>query len=242
MRSIAVFAVKGGVGKTSIAVNLAHAAATLSGRRTLLWDLDPQGAATWTLNLAPRPAAKARKALQDGELDALIQTSEHANLDVLPADKSLRHLERGLAEESDKWLRKRLKALAEAYDRVIIDCPPGLTALAEQLFRAVDLVVVPVIPSPLSERALEQLAAHLDRHHDGKAPALFPVFSMVDRRRALHRSTLATAPDRPAIPYAAAVEAMAASRQPVLAASPAAPAGRAFAALWRDVEGRLLRP
>lgn len=242
MRTVAVFAIKGGVGKTSIAVNLAHAAATLSGRRTLLWDLDPQGAATWTLNLAPKGDLKARRAVSDGELAPLIQASDFINLDVLPADKSLRHLERGLADETGKWLKKRLKTLAADYDRVILDCPPGFTELAEQLFRATDLIVVPMVPSPLSERAFTQLTDHLQRHQGKIAPPLLPVFSLVDRRRSLHRDALAAAPERPAIPYAAAVEAMGATRQPVLASAPGSPAGRAFSALWRDVEGRLLRP
>ncbi len=242
MRSLAVFSVKGGVGKSALAVNLAHAAATLSARRTLLWDLDTQGAATYTLRLSARPDVSARKGISGGELAPLIQASDFARLDVLAADKSLRHLEKQLVEDDKaKRLKKLIKSLEKDYDRVILDCPPGLTELADQVFRAVDLLVVPMLPSPLSERAYDQLLEHLARHHRGSAPAVLPVFTMVDRRKSLHRDTVAAAPERAAIPYAAVIEAMATSRMPVLARTPTSPAARAFAALWTDVERKLTK-
>ncbi len=238
MRSLAVYSVKGGVGKSALAVNLAHAAASLSARRTLLWDLDTQGAATFTLRLSPRPQASARKGIAEGDLAPLIQASEFPRLDVLAADKSLRQLEKQLVEDDKaKRLRKLVKGLDGDYDRVILDCPPGLTELADQIFRAVDLLVVPMLPSPLSVRAYDQLIEHLARHHKGTA--VLPVFTMVDRRKTLHRDTVDAAPDRPAIPYAAAIENMAATQTPVLAKAPTSPAGRALAGLWAQVERRL---
>ncbi len=242
MKSIAVFSVKGGVGKSALAVNLAHAAATLSARRTLLWDLDAQGAATYTLRLTAKPNASARKGFAgDAELTELIQASDFPRLDVLAADKSLRHLEKQLVvDDKAKRLKKLIKGFEKDYDRVILDCPPGLTELADQIFRGVDLLVVPLLPSPLSERAFAQLTEHLAKLK-GDAPAVLPVFSMVDRRKTLHKDTVALHPDRPAIPYAAAVEAMAATRTPVLATSAATPAARAFAALWTEVERALAK-
>ena len=238
MRTLALFSAKGGVGKTALAVNLAHAAASLSGRRTLLVDLDPQGAAGWLLQVEPRDGAKARKRLCSGDLADLIQPSAWPNLDVLPADRSLRRLEADLAgQDSEKWLKKALKPLEDRYDRVILDCPPGLTELADQLFRAADLILVPVVPSPLSTRALAQLQAHLATEMKNPPP-LLPVFSLADRRKALHKAALAARPDWPVIPYASAMEAMAATRRPLLD-GPSTPAARAIAALWADVERRL---
>lgn len=241
MKVVAVFSIKGGVGKTATAVNLAHAAATQSARRTLLWDLDVQGAATFTLQLHARPGASARRQFADGsELASLVQASAYPRLDVLPADKSLRQLERQLIEEdAAKRLRKLLKGFERDYDRVILDCPPGLTELAEQVFRAADLVVVPMLPSPLSTRAFDQLVAHVGRK-GARMPALLPVFTMVDRRRSLHRATLDAAPDRAAIPYATGIEEMAVRQAPVAALSPRSPAARAYNALWAEVERALL--
>lgn len=242
MRSLAVFSVKGGVGKSALAVNLAHAAATLSARRTLLWDLDAQGAATYTLRLNARADASARKGIAGGDLLPLVQASDFPRLDVLAADKSLRQLEKQLGEDDKaKRLRKLIKAFETDYDRVILDCPPGLTQLADQVFRAVDLLVVPMLPSPLSMRAYDQLLEHLAKHHRGSAPAVLPVFTMVDRRKALHRSTVALAPDRPVIPYAAAIETMAATQLPVLAGPAKSPAARALAGLWTEVERALVK-
>ena len=157
MKAVAVFSIKGGVGKSATAVNLAHAAATTGGRRTLLWDLDSQGAATWLLQREPASGRKARAALAGDEaLSGLVVRTEFPNLHILPADRSLRRLEGDLARsDKEKQLRKQLKAFTESYDRILIDCPPGLSELAVRIFRAVDLIVLPVIPSPLSERATD---------------------------------------------------------------------------------------
>lgn len=247
MKSVAIFSIKGGVGKSALAVNLAHAAATQGGRRTLLWDLDSQGAATYLFQREQPPgptqrSASARAALAgDAPLDTLILHTNFPNLHILPADRSLRWLEGDLARaDKAKVVRRRLKAFAECYDRILIDCPPGLSELADRIFRAADLLVVPTIPSPLSGRAIEQLTRDLQQSHDGGPPVL-AVWSMADLRRRLHRDTVATRPDWPLIPYAASVEQMAVHQAPIAAFQPNGAPARAFALLWARVEGALLK-
>ena len=240
---IAVYSAKGGVGKTTIAVNLAWASATLSNRRTLLWDLDAQGAATYILR-QPEIANKIRTSITgDHDLSQLTRPTDIDRLRLLPADKSLRDLDRAFHELGK---RKRLSKVAahvgSDYDRVIIDCPPGFTDTSDQILRAADLVVVPVIPAALSRRSLEVIKDHIEQK-DGPKVTLAPVFSMVDRRRALHRSELERQAGWPVIPMASAYERMSEERAPIGAIAPhASPPVQAVAALWRRIEQALARP
>jgi chromosome partitioning protein len=233
---------KGGVGKTTLAVNLAWSAATASSRRTLLWDLDPQAASSWLLggDGGGKDAAHAVFA-KDIVPEKLITPTAFDRLDILAADTSLRQLDRFFFDLGKrKRLAKLLAGLNKRYDRIVLDCPPGLTETSEQVMRAVDLILVPVIPSPLSRRALEDVVAHLDRTSGGHAPIL-PVFSMVDRRRALHKAVIDAHPAWPIIPMASAIEQMTVRRAPVGAFAGRSPAADAFAALWTGVERKLAR-
>lgn len=243
MKVIAVFSLKGGVGKTSVAVNLAHLLATQAKRRTLLWDLDAQGAASDLLQV--EPSKKARKLFAGsggGDIEAYIVPSKWPGLDVLAADESLRKLDVQLVEsQRAKLLAKRLAAVAGEYDRVVLDCPPGFGLLADQIFRAADLIVEPMTMSPLSARTNEQLAEHLSRHHKGEPPVI-PVFTMVDKRRALHRETLEACPDVHAIPYSSKVEEMAVYCLPLAEIAPDAVETKEFSKLVTAVERKLTRP
>lgn len=239
MKVVAVYNLKGGVGKTTLAVNLAWCAAKISARRTLLWDLDPQGAATFLLGAAPT-AEKARSVFaKDIEPARLIAATEVERLCVLPADRSLRSLDHLLFSLGKrKRLAKLLDGLSTTYERTILDCPPGLTETTEQVMRAADIILIPVIPSPLARRAFNDAVEHLHQHHAGQA-AILPVFSMADRRRALHKAALDEQPKWPVIPMASVIEQMGARRKPVGAFAASAPAAESFAFLWRAVERKL---
>jgi len=242
MKTVAVYSLKGGVGKTTLAVNLALASATRSARRTLLWDLDPQAAATWLLgpHLPKRRDAQAVFA-KDVDPAKLIRPTGTDRLDLLPADASLRGLDRFLFDLGKR--RRLLKLIEEVgrdYDRILLDAPPGLTETSEQVLRAADIIIVPVIPSPLSRRALDEVVVHLDRHKLRVGPIL-PVFSMVDRRRSLHRAALEAQPDWPVIPMASAFEAMSAAEGGTGRLPPSSPAAQALLALWTGIEKRLTR-
>lgn len=242
MRSIAVYSLKGGVGKTTLAVGLAWAAATRSARRTLLWDLDPQAAASFLLGAGAHGKRKAQAVFaRDLDPAKLVQPTAIERLDLIPADASLRGLDRflfGLGKK--KRLLKLLEGVGRGYDRVVLDAPPGLTETSEQVLRAADLIIVPVIPSPLSQRALDEVVAFLDRQSLRNGPIL-PVYSMVDRRRSLHRAALQARPTWPTIPMASAFERISAPDGGI-ARLPASSAGaQALFGLWRGVEKKLAR-
>lgn len=239
MTTIAIYSSKGGVGKTSLSVNLAWAAATLSSRRTLLWDLDAQAGASFILAPDRKPGEEAREVIAREVSPAkLIVPTAIANLDLLPADASLRTLDILFAElDAKKRLRKIGETLGKSYDRIIVDCPPGLGVTAEQVIRSADLIVVPMIPSTLSSRAAEEVRDHLGTLKS--APPILPVFNLVDRRRLSHRDALAAAPAQPAIPMASAVEQMADRHLPLGAYAGKTPAAKAIGDLWVTIERRI---
>ncbi len=242
MCTIAVYSLKGGVGKTSLAVNLAWCSATLSSRRTLLWDLDPQASATYLLRHGKKPKRRAEGVYdQEVKPGKLIRSTAIDRLDLLAADASLRALDSTFRRfGKKKRLAKIVAGVARDYDRIIIDCAPGLTETSDQILRAADIVLVPVIPSPLSQRAFEDVVAHIEKNHSGKT-AILPVHMMVDRRRNLHLKALEENGRWPVIPYASVVERMAESRIPVGAFAPRSPAAQSFAKLWRGIEKRIAK-
>jgi cellulose biosynthesis protein BcsQ len=242
MASIAIYSVKGGVGKTTFAVNLAWCASAISRRKTLLWDLDAAGGSGFLLGVDPRKKHEAHSVFAEGSDPAkLIQPTRYAGLDLLPADESIRTLDRQLDKlGKKKRLAKLVERLARDYDRIIFDCPPVLNEVSAQVMRAADVVIVPLPPSPLSARAFDAVVAEVRGHGKGHPPIL-PVLSMIDMRRSLHREARAANPTWPVVPLASAVEQCAVERQPVAAFAAKSPASRAFAQLWTAIERKLAR-
>lgn len=224
MPTIAIFNPKGGVGKTMLAVNLAWAATSISKRRVLLWDLDGQGASTFILGgKGKRHDAAGAVLYRDIEPDVLIHPTTIPRLDLLPADASIRSLDAIFSEiDKENRLRKLIVGLEKHYDLIVLDCPPGLGATADQVARAADLVLAPIIPSTLSRRSFHALREFIDRHHKGQPP-VYPVFNMVDRRRREHRETIDADPGCPVIPMAAVVEQMGSRQLPLGAYAPRTP-------------------
>jgi chromosome partitioning protein len=239
---VAVYSAKGGVGKTTLAVNLAWASAALSKRRTLLWDLDAQGAASYILGQQSGAHSAKAGITRDGDVSGLVRPSTSEGIDVLPADESLRTLDYAF---HDLGKRRRLAKIAADlsgdYDRIIIDAPPGLTDTSDQILRAADLVIVPVIPSALSQRSLDVIKDYVNRKKGPKV-TLAPVFSMVDRRRGVHQAELEKFKMWPVIPMASAYEKMSEERKPIGELLPrSSQAVEAVAQLWKRIEKALAK-
>ncbi len=250
MKIVGVYNIKGGVGKTATAVNIAHLAAA-SGLRTLIWDLDPQAAATFYLRVKPKVKRSKRMLREKGfDLDNVVKGSDFVNLDLLPADFSYRNMDLLLGENKKPAMRllKLLRPLADAYDLVVLDCPPSISLVSENIFRAADFLLLPTIPTTLSLRTMAQLLDFMEGH-ELKTP-VFSFYSMVDRRKRLHQDVMASPGDprcsvlNTTIPYATEVERMGLERRPVTDYAPRSTAARAYEALWDELRGKVsgLRP
>src|SRR5476651_432153 len=192
MKIVAVTNIKGVVGKTTTAVNLSFLCAA-RGRATLLWDLDPQGAATYMLRCETDAHVSAKKLVGGKrELPELVLPSGYDKLDVLPADFSYRNFDLHLSERKrpTERLLKMSRSLRAVYAALFLDCPPGISLLSENVLRAADAVIVPLLPTPLSIRMLAQLRDFMAAS-GWTDLALLPFFSMVDRRKSLHHEVIA---------------------------------------------------
>lgn len=245
MQSVALTALKGGVGKTSTTVNLAALAAA-AGHRTLVWDIDPQAGATACLGVKPKLRGGAQRLLGgDRDLGQAIRHSDIERLDVLPGDVTLREADVIVSgnRKPRRTLKRILSSVARDYDVVVVDCPPGVGPATEVLVRSVDLLLVPVVPAPLDLRALDRFS---DVIADLGAPSelLAPFLSLVDRRKPLHRKLVDEVRTErrflaSAIPVSSAVERMPMEQVPTVVAAPRSLASLALRDLWGEVTDRL---
>lgn len=243
MRVLACYSLKGGVGKTTAAVNLGFCAAQ-EGRKTLIWDLDPQGAASYCLSIKPRIKGGSKDLIRGKRpLLKAIRETNCRGLDLLPADFSNRNLDLflGKSARGRKRLADLLATLNKQYDLVVLDCAPSISAASESVFHAADALLVPLLPARLSLRAYEQLVKFLQRKQN-KSPLLLPYFSMVDtdnrRQRSFVTEFARSHPQllRSYVPYAEEMEQMVALRGPIGLVAGSAPAARAFRSLWRQIK------
>ncbi|OSM04361.1 ParA family protein [Magnetofaba australis] len=245
MKIYAVYNLKGGVGKTTTAVNLAWLSAQ-EGARTLLWDLDPQGSSSYYMCVSPKVKGGLKGLIRrKHDLDDLLRMSGYANLDVLPADLSYRNLDIHLhhAKHGEEALLRILKPLRQSYDRVILDCPPGLSALAENIFRMSDALTLPMIPTTLSLKAYNRLIEFLNQKRSEKLKVL-PFFNQVSAAKPIHKVVSRTVPlKHPAflkatIPDSNLIEAMGMKRAPLLAYAPTSEEAQAYRNLWSAILAR----
>ncbi len=240
---LATYNIKGGVGKTSAAVNLAYLAAS-DGAPTLLWDLDPQGASTYLFRIRPEVRGGSRKLLKGVSQAAdMIKGTDYTGLDLLPADFSYRHMDLALDrfKHPTRRLMRVLAPLRYEYEYIFLDCPPSISLVSESVFEAADALLVPIIPATLSARTFEPLSELV---HGG--PQVLGFFSMVDVRKSLHHDVMAELRSGfpgtmlgAAVPAADEIERMGAERDVVAAFAPESPGALAYQTLWLDIRHRL---
>lgn len=248
MKIIACYSNKGGVGKTAASVNLAHAFAQ-GGTRVLLCDLDPQGASGFYFRVKPSKKLDDDAFFKDvSRFTKSIRGSDFDNLDILPANMTFRDFDVFLSrmKNSRSRLKKSLKSVGSDYDVIILDCPPNISTLSENVFRAADLIVVPVIPTTLSERTFEQLIEFVDQKSGAKKSSkkkILAFFSMVQGQKSLHSDTMLrmreTYPKQfldATLPFSTDVERMGVHRAPVSTFAGNRPAAKAYEAIFGEVK------
>jgi cellulose biosynthesis protein BcsQ len=247
MTTLSIYSNKGGVGKTATAVNLSYLAAR-TGSKTLICDLDPQGSATYYFRVKPKLKSGAKGFIKGGKnVYKSVKGTDYENLDLLPADFSLRNLDLTFdkLKRSKKRLSQILNPFKDEYDLIILDCPVTISVLAENIFNAVDFTLVPVIPTTLSVRTYRQLLSFCKKNKYQVAK-IYSFFSMVDRHKKMHRELMATVSRefkgvlKNPIPFLSQIEKMGIYREPVAAFSPGSTASQSYQNLWHNIQETIL--
>lgn len=241
MVTIALYNLKGGVGKTAATINLAYLAAK-EGYKTLIWDMDPQGSSSFYLGATASTKNESKKLLSNEmELLDAVQSSAYENLDIIPADLSARNADVLLSEmkQSKKKISSLLSSLKKDYDVVILDCPPGISLLHDAVFTGVDWVLMPNIPTTLSIRSFETVAAYF-KENGLDLNKLKCFFSMVDHRKNLHHEVMNEFYKdkvflKSYIPYLSDVEKMGINEAPLETFAHSSYAAQCYRDLWKEI-------
>ena len=245
---IAVFNIKGGVSKTTTTVNLAYLAASY-GYKTLIWDMDPQGAASFYFRVKDKVKGGLNGLLKSKkEVYQRIKGTDYRNLEILPADQSYRLMDqelRNARRKSARDVRNILKPLMDEYDVILVDCPPNLSESVAGLISGADFLLVPAIPTILSLRTVEQLFKFMNTSLKTR-PETRIFFSQVEKRRAMHQEIIekfilknSDFAFHTLIPISSELEKMGVSLEPFPKTSPSHHITQLYQMLWEEIESEL---
>ncbi len=242
MITVALYNLKGGVGKTASCVNFAYLAAK-DGFKTLLWDIDPQGSTTFYYKIKQKDTQTIKKMVgKDANLENAIMATDYENLEIIPADVSAKSFDSILEEMkgNKNRLKNLLKQFENEYDFIFIDCPPGFSALSESVFNAADIVLMPVIPSTLSIRTYNMVKDYF-KEKALDSSKLMCFFTMVDLRKNMHNEIMEHLfKDKKFfqnyIPYLSDVEKMGIHRQPIEEFARSSYAAKCYHELWTEIK------
>ena len=249
-RLIAIANQKGGVGKTTTAINLAAALAEV-GHRTLLVDLDPQGNASTGLGIAPsdRTLTSYDLLIDGASLDDVAIATRHRDIWICPATTDLSSADLALAQSTDRTTRLRSQlGAAPGFDYVLIDCPPALGLITVNAMVAAGSVLVPLQAEFFALEGLSQLMLTIREVRSSANPGLRiegVLLTMLDRRNNLAQQVEADARDtlgelvfRTVIPRNVRLSEAPSFAQPVLTYDPASRGSEAYRALARELIAR----
>lgn len=245
MAIIAIYNIKGGVGKTAASVNLAFLSAQ-AGKPTLICDMDPQGSTSYYFKRQSKKRFSADALLEGGQkIKNSIKATTYPQLDILPSDFTFRNLDLALDryKNATRRMSKVLRPLQTDYDHIFLDCPPNITLLSENIFEAADLVLIPFIPTTLSMLSFNKLIAFF-KQTGVQRKKLYLFFSMVQRQKTMHVDMMKKFAGKKrvfknAIPFLADIEKMGLHQEPVLVTVPTSPASQAYRALWLELDLKL---
>jgi chromosome partitioning protein len=246
MTTIAIYNLKGGVGKTASCVNLAYLAAA-DGFKTLLWDVDQQGSSSFYYKVKPKQhtITKSIFAKESAVKDSILKT-DFEMLDILPSDNTAQGLDSLQTEMQNgkNKIKNVLKEVQKDYDFVFLDCPPGFTSLSENIIAAADVVLMPVIPTTLSIRTYNMVKDYIkERNLDASKMTCF--FTMVDLRKTLHNDIMEELYKdkrffQNYIPYLSDVEKMGIHKSPIMEYANSSYAAKCYRELWAEIKEGVL--
>ena len=194
MKKIALYNIKGGVGKTTTTVNLACLLAK-QGLSVLLWDLDPQGGSSYFFK---------QENFNDNTHDRLfdryipiydvIRSTDTYMIDVISNDSKFSDQFMNKASRitalnflNEELISNTLEEVADDYDVCIMDCSPGRFQLHQNIFKAADLLLIPNIPAPLSVHCNNMLMKELQQKFNSPKTTILSFYNMVQSHKNLHK-------------------------------------------------------